>query len=188
MLEWLKTILGDGYTEDIDKKVSEEIGKQFVSRADFNTKNESVKQMESQFAKRDKQLEELKKAIGDSDALKKQIEDLQMTNKTAQEKHNKAISALKFDHALDAALAGAKARDTVAVKAHLKRDDLKLSEDGKTIIGLDTQLQSLKTEKEFLFESDKPTPSIGGPTPGTNLDGMDAIRAAAGLPVGKKSN
>lgn len=36
MLEWLKTILGDAYTEEIDKKVSEEIGKNFVARADFN--------------------------------------------------------------------------------------------------------------------------------------------------------
>lgn len=43
MLEWLKTILGDTYTEDIDKKVSEEIGKQFVSRADFNTLNKKRK-------------------------------------------------------------------------------------------------------------------------------------------------
>lgn len=188
MLEWLKTILGDGYTEDIDKKVSEEIGKQFVSRADFNTKNESAKQLESQLTERDKQLEELKKASGDSEALQKQIEDLQKANKSAQEEHDKAISALKFDHALDAALADAKARDTVAIKAHLKRDDLKLSEDGKTIIGLDTQLQALKTEKDFLFESDKPTLSIGGSTPGATLDGMDAIRAAAGLPLGKKSD
>ena len=27
MLEWLKTILGDHYTEDIDKQISAEIGK-----------------------------------------------------------------------------------------------------------------------------------------------------------------
>lgn len=47
MLEWLKTILGDAYTEDIDKKVSDEIGKQFVSRADFNTLNETKKTLES---------------------------------------------------------------------------------------------------------------------------------------------
>ena len=27
MLDWLKTILGEAYSEEIDKKVSEEIGK-----------------------------------------------------------------------------------------------------------------------------------------------------------------
>ena len=35
-LEWLKTILGDKYTPEIDTAVSQEIGKGFVSRTDFN--------------------------------------------------------------------------------------------------------------------------------------------------------
>lgn len=165
MLEWLKKILGDGYTEDIDKKVSEEIGKQFVSRSDFNAKNESVKQLESQLDERDNQLEKLKKASGDSEDLKKQIENLQTANKTAKEEHDKAISDLKFGYALDAALAAAKVRDSLAVKAHLNTDDLKLSEDGK-ITGLDAQLEKLKTENDYLFESDNPSPTIGGTTPG----------------------
>lgn len=47
MLEWLKTILGDMYTEDIDKKVSAEIGKNFVSKADFV----SVKEAKSNWKK-----------------------------------------------------------------------------------------------------------------------------------------
>ena len=42
MLDWLKTILGEAYSEEIDKKVSEEIGKNFVARADFNTLNLSL--------------------------------------------------------------------------------------------------------------------------------------------------
>lgn len=48
MLEWLKEILGDSYTEEIDSKVSAEIGKGFVSRADFNTKNDEVKTLQGQ--------------------------------------------------------------------------------------------------------------------------------------------
>ena len=36
MLEWLKEILGTHYTEEIDKKVSAEIGRGFVAKADFN--------------------------------------------------------------------------------------------------------------------------------------------------------
>ena len=43
MLEWLKTIRGDHYTEDIDKQISAEIGKGFVARADFNSKNDELK-------------------------------------------------------------------------------------------------------------------------------------------------
>ena len=36
MLEFLKSILGDAYTEEIDQKISEEVGKAFVSKGDFN--------------------------------------------------------------------------------------------------------------------------------------------------------
>lgn len=43
MLSWLKEILGDGYTDEFDKKISQEIGKSFVAKSDFNAKNESLK-------------------------------------------------------------------------------------------------------------------------------------------------
>ena len=65
MLEWLKTILGDAYTEEIDKKVSEEIGKSFVARTDFNTVNTEKKALADTVKERDKQLETLKASTGD---------------------------------------------------------------------------------------------------------------------------
>lgn len=73
MLSWLKEILGDGYTDEIDKKISQEIGKNFVAKSDFNAKNEAPKNLEAQIADRDKQLEDLKKSTGDIDGLKAQI-------------------------------------------------------------------------------------------------------------------
>ena len=48
MLEWLKTVLGEAYTDDIEKKVSDEIGKNFVARADFNAKLEEIKTLHTQ--------------------------------------------------------------------------------------------------------------------------------------------
>lgn len=38
-LDWLKPILGDTYSDELDGKISAEIGKHFVSREDFNVKN-----------------------------------------------------------------------------------------------------------------------------------------------------
>ncbi len=37
-LDWLKPILGDTYSDELDGKISAEIGKHFVSREDFNVK------------------------------------------------------------------------------------------------------------------------------------------------------
>ncbi len=54
---------------------------------------------------------------------------------------------MKFDYALTAALTGAKARNSKAVKALLDMDGLKLN-DGK-IIGLDEQLSQIKEENAF---------------------------------------
>jgi hypothetical protein len=99
------------------------------------------------------------------------------------------MAALRFDHALEAALTGAKAKDVVSVKANLKLGDLKLAEDG-SIVGLNEQLAKVKETKDFLFESDKPAPKIV--TGGNNQSIMkgDAIteiaRKAAGLPAGDK--
>ena len=48
MLEWLKNVLGDAYTPEIDTAVSQEIGKGFVARTDFNTKTAKVTELETE--------------------------------------------------------------------------------------------------------------------------------------------
>lgn len=86
-LEWLKTILGDAYNDDIDKKVSEEVGKNFVSRSDFNTLNETKKTLDGQIKDRDGQLEELKKV--DASGLQAEITRLQSENTKAQTEYDR---------------------------------------------------------------------------------------------------
>lgn len=47
-LQWIKDILGDVYTEDIDAKVCTALGERFVARADFNDKTAKLKEAETQ--------------------------------------------------------------------------------------------------------------------------------------------
>lgn len=47
-LQWMKDLLGDAYTEDLDAKVCQAVGERFVARADFNEKNGKVKELEAQ--------------------------------------------------------------------------------------------------------------------------------------------
>ena len=61
-LLWLKEIIGDAYTEDMDAAACQAIGKDFVARADFNAKNTRVKELEAQVG----QLEEAAKVTLDS--------------------------------------------------------------------------------------------------------------------------
>lgn len=57
MLEWLKEILGDSYTEEIDKKVSAEIGKAFVAKVDFDAKNTENKTLKGQLTEANKKIQ-----------------------------------------------------------------------------------------------------------------------------------
>lgn len=155
MLDWLKTILGDAYTEDADRQVSEEIGKRFVAKADFNSTKAELTAAKGQIADRDKQLEDLKKSSGDAEALKKQIEDLQAENAQKDKDHAAEIAAIKLESAVEAALTSAKAKNNVAVKALLTEflKDAKVGEDG-AVKGLDGELKKLAEAEDtaFLFE------------------------------------
>lgn len=143
MLDWLKDILGDTYTEDIDKKISAEIGKNFVSKSDFKTKNEAYK------------------------GLQEQIEKLQNDNKAAKENYEKQLKDMQFGYSLDAALSGAKVKNLKAVKALL--DTEKLAIDNGKILGLEDQIKALKESDAYLFEGEKTAPTFSGPTPGVDI-------------------
>lgn len=183
MLEWLKTILGDHYSEDVDRAISSEIGKAFVSKSDFNAVNEGKKQLEADLQTRDQQLEELKKV--DTAGLQSKIEELQTANATAKSNYEKRIADLNFSYALETALRQAKARNTKAVKALLDLEKIKFT-DGK-LEGLDKQLETLKTDSGYLFEEGKTEPYFSGPTPGAKSqknisDDIGKWRVEAGLP------
>ena len=159
MLEWLKTILGDGYNDDLDKKIAAEIGKNFVAKSDFNTTNEAKKTLEATLAQRDGELDTLRKASGDAATLQQQILDLQKANADLVKTHAEEIKRLKLDNAVEAALVGAKAKNVKAVKALLELDKAEMAEDG-TVKGLEEQIKALidSPETGFLFETEQKKP------------------------------
>lgn len=170
MLDWLKAILGDAYTEDIDAKVSTEIGKSFVSRSDFNNANEELKTAKATLQERDGQIETLKTSAGDNAKLLKQIETMQEENKTAAEAHAAEVKNLKVNAAVDAALANAGAKNKTAVRALLSDlDNAEIADDG-TIKGLSEQITALAEGEDtsFLFSGNKP--EISGASPASGAD------------------
>lgn len=170
MLEWLKTILGDVYTEDIDAKVSAEIGKNFVSKADFNQVNTAKKKAEDDVKARDQQLEDLKKSTGDVDALKQRITDLQTQNAADKQAHEAELARIRLDNAVEAALATAGAKNVTAAKALLADflKDAKVADDG-TVKGLTAEIETLAKAEgtAFMFEAaNTQQPGFKGMQPG----------------------
>lgn len=172
-LEWLKTILGDGYTEDIESKIAQEIGKGFVSKADFNAVKTQQKKLEDGLKTRDTQLEELKKATGTAEELTAQIAALQEQNRKDKQAHEAEVARIRLDAAVDKALTESGARNNIAVKALLAAflKDAKMGEDG-SVKGLAAEIETLAKGEStsFLFDNTKGA-VIKGMKPGEAGDG-----------------
>lgn len=121
----------------------------------------------------------------DVDGIKAAADEWKTKAEQAQAEAAQQIASLKFDHALESALVGAKAKNTKAVRALLNTEQLKLQEDG-SIFGLEEQLKKVKESSDYLFDGNQPTPKIitGGTNRPINNDPvLLAARKAAGLPV-----
>lgn len=160
MLDWLKAILGDSYTEDIDKQISTEIGKGFVAKSDFNALNETKKQLDTQLAARDKDLTQLKKDNADNEGLKDRIKKLQDDYKALEKSNADKLLAIQRESALSALLSESKVKNPKAVAALL--DDEKIVFKDGELSGAKEQIEALKASDAYLFETE---PKPGGYKP-----------------------
>jgi hypothetical protein len=167
-MDWLKELLEKAGIEEAKRDgliadISKELPKHFIPKDKYNEVAEAKKKLETDIQERDKQLEQLKNAAGNSEELKAQIEQLQAENQKAAEEWQATMSQMKLDFAIEKALTVAKAKNIKAVKALLDLEKIKL--DGEQLLGLDDQLKTLKETDPYLFgDSGK----VGG---GTNPPG-----------------
>ncbi|MCW2277740.1 phage scaffolding protein [Heliophilum fasciatum] len=153
-MEWLRKLLeGKGLTEEQIKAIVsgvEDNYKGYVPKHRFDELNEAKKQLETDLKDRDKQLIDLKKAAGDNDDLKKQIEQLQTDNKQKEQDYQAKIKDMAVTTAIKLAV-GKDAHDLDLVVGLLDKYKVEIGEDGQIKAGLDDQLKALRTSKAFLF-------------------------------------
>lgn len=185
-----------------------------MKREDLEKLGLSKEQIDAVMAENGKDVEAQKAKItaaqGETDALKKQIEDankqiegfkgmdIEGVKKTADEYKSKfetaqaesakQMAALKFDHSLEGALNGAKVKYSKEVLARLKLDELK-DKDGNFIPErFESQIKTVKESASDLFTDDTPTPRIvtGGNNQSVITDAVvAAARQGAGLQPAK---
>ena len=135
-------------------------------------------------------VEAIKKAADDWEAKAKEAET---KREEAETKRTDEVGKLKFDHALEKELKEAGAKSTKSVKAHLKTEELKLDDEGK-IPGLDTQLEGIVKEHDYLFDPKEDEDEDEEPDDLKIVKGskkksilsdstVQAARTAAGLPA-----
>jgi hypothetical protein len=182
MFEWLKKIIGDTYTEEIDKQVAAEIGKQFVSKENYDTLNAKFKETEkthgAEIKKRDEQLADLKKV--DPTVLQAKITELTTANATAAAEHAAELGKIKLNGAIAEKLRAAGAVNIKAVQALL--DSSKISMDGDNLLGIDEQVKTLKESEKWAFGAGQPAGNTripgGEPPAGGAATVGDSIKAA----------
>lgn len=150
-----------GLTDEQIEKVVEDYGKNYVTKTQFNQKNEELKQAKESLTTMQSDIEALKKSNADNAELSKQIDELNAAQLKREEEYKAQIQKMELDGIVERTLLSSKVKNAKAVRALLDLEDAKVK-DG-TIKGLDDQLTKLKESDPYLFESEsKPT----GVTPG----------------------
>ena len=172
-------LTGLGIAEDVIDKIMAENGKDIEAT---KAKYADYDALKTQLSEANGKIEEFGKL--DFDGVKKMADDYKAKFEEAQAESKKQIEAMQFNHALENALSGAKAKNVKAVRALLETDKLKLNKDG-SLTGLTEQLDKLKSENDYLFEAEKKedVPQfLGGSSGGSPASDEDAVRAVMGLP------
>lgn len=150
-----------GLTDEQIEKVVEDYGKNYVTKVQFNKKNDALKQAEESLEAMQSDMDALKKTNADNAELTKQIDEMKAAQVKRDEEYTAQIHKMELDGIVERTLLSSKVKNAKAVRALLDLEDAKVK-DG-TIKGLDDQLTKLKESDPYLFESEsKPT----GVTPG----------------------
>ena len=144
-----------------------------IAKQELKIAQQAKETLELQVKENAKQMNNLKKSVGDTEKLTQTIADLQESNKKAKADYESQLKELRISYAIDSALADAKAKNITAVKALLDMDTIELGENGK-IKGLDSQIKKLTESDDTAFLFDTAThPDPKGGKPKVGKDGKN---------------
>ncbi len=167
MLDWLKETLGDHYSEDIDRKVSAEIGKGFVSRTDFNDLNGKLKDANATI----KTFTEM-----DVDGVKRAATEWEQKYNALQAD----MQQKEYGYAAQSAAAGLKFSSESAKKAFIAElAGKKLPVQDGALLGFDDFVKGYKERDAAAFAGDAPPPRVASSTPGAQQQPGDDKKAQA---------
>ncbi|MDD4985904.1 MAG: phage scaffolding protein [Dehalococcoidales bacterium] len=173
-MEWLKQLienalkgkLKDDAKVDIDKLVEDakkDLGKEFVPKSDFNSKNDELKSTKAKMDELQKQVDDLSKAGGDATKIKEQLDKVSQEFETYKKDTEKREVNRKKQAAIELGLRSAKASDD-AIDLLTSQFDLdKITLDNKgNIVDWEDHLKPVKELRKSLFAEVK-TDSGGKP-------------------------
>nr|DAI56301.1 MAG TPA: minor structural protein [Caudoviricetes sp.] len=148
-------------TEEQINAIIEDYGKNYVSKAQFNEKNDAYKQAKLEIENLTTDINNLSEANKANEALQSQIKELQDAATKREADYNENIKNMKIDTAITKALSKSGAMNETILTGLLDRTKIAIGEDN-TITGIQEQITALKESDPYLFKQD----SIKGVVPG----------------------
>lgn len=148
-------------TEEQINAIIEDYGKNYVSKTQFNEKNDAYKQAKQEIKNLTADINNLSEANKANEALQSQIKELQDAATQREADYNESIKTLKIDTAITKALSKSGAMNETILTGLLDRTKIAIGEDD-TITGIQEQIVALKESDPYLFKQD----SIKGVVPG----------------------
>ena len=148
-------------TEEQINAIIEDYGKNYVSKAQFNEKNDAYKQAKLEIENLTNDISTLSEANKANEALQSQIKELQDAATKREADYNENIKNMKIDTAITKALSKSGAMNETILTGLLDRTKIAIGEDN-TITGIQEQIVALKESDPYLFKQD----SIKGVVPG----------------------
>lgn len=148
-------------TDEQINAIIEDYGKNYVSKTQFNEKNDAYKQAKQEIENLTADINNLSEANKANEALQSQIKELQDAATQREADYNESIKTLKIDTAITKALSKSGAMNETILTGLLDRTKIAIGEDN-TITGIQEQINALKESDPYLFKQD----SIKGVVPG----------------------
>lgn len=148
-------------TEEQINAIIEDYGKNYVSKTQFNEKNDAYKQAKQEIENLTNDINNLSEANKANEALQSQIKELQDAATKREADYNENIKNMKIDTAITKALSKSGAMNETILTGLLDRTKIAIGEDN-TITGIQEQITALKESDPYLFKQD----SIKGVVPG----------------------
>lgn len=184
-LAWAKDLLGDAYTEELERQIEEQIGKEYAPKAELETAMADQEALTEQLKDAKATLQSLDGK--DIEAIKQEAADYKQRAEQAERDRDEKIASMQFDNLVDGAISAARGRNPKAIKAVIDMDALRASKNQE--VGIKAALEAAQQSDAYLFgvASAEPTPADGtgtSPVPGSRYTQEEtAMRTAAGLPA-----
>ena len=177
-LEFLKGILTDATYDAVVKELD---GNDKVKLVNLASGEYVAKaKYDADMSVKDQKINELTDTVKQFDGV--DVKKLQDDVKNWSDKYKKDMADLKLQNAIDLACSEAHAKNTKMLKSQLDMSIIKLNDDG-TLAGYQEQLEKIKKENAFLFDSEPPKDpkdpiKLGGSHGGSGGEKITSLKAA----------